>query len=328
MGNFGTLKVSSITDTLQATPALQAVIDKITKKGKSTNDEPVAPDYNHSAVKSVNNQSWFKRKKLADFYPLSQEDADLLQIKSKREFNLDFINKLLLKLAEEYSNHHFGHKKVLLNYMAKALSNELRETAIANSNTFRFRSNNMNKGKEQYLEKIESSNDTSKQAQLKRKIISIFDPETAYELLNSCVFIGVIENNQYQVKLYKDILLSEPIKAKILQQVQLLYGGKVKQLQIVPLLTNTAAKKENDPNINNPKQADQDYLLELSKTLDSDSIWYKVRKFLIKRYSRYVDIAVFSNLLVITEDMINKKIILKSASAFYELLSNVVYEKN
>ncbi|CAG7598122.1 MAG: hypothetical protein AB8V23_05255 [Candidatus Midichloria sp.] len=67
---------------------------------------------NNAAVESRKNKSWFKRKKLADFYPLSQEDADLLRIKSNREFNLDFINKLLLKLAGEYSNHHFGNKKV------------------------------------------------------------------------------------------------------------------------------------------------------------------------------------------------------------------------
>ncbi len=55
---------------------------------------------------------------------------------------------LLLKLAGEYSNHHFGHKKVLLNYMAKALSNELRETTQANSSNFQFKSSDENKAKE------------------------------------------------------------------------------------------------------------------------------------------------------------------------------------
>ncbi|WHQ46962.1 MAG: hypothetical protein MTP17_01065 [Candidatus Midichloria sp.] len=66
----------------------------------------------------------------------------------------------------------------------------------------------MNKNKEQYLDKIEHSTNTSKKSQLKRKIISVFDSDTAYELLSSCSFIGVVDN-QYQIKMLKGILLSE-----------------------------------------------------------------------------------------------------------------------
>ncbi|MFV9911300.1 MAG: hypothetical protein AB8U13_06305, partial [Rickettsia conorii subsp. raoultii] len=92
--------------------ALQAVINKISKKYNST-----PSNSNNTSINAVNHKSWFKRKKLTDFHPLTQEEADLLQIKSNREFNLTFINKLLLKLAEQYPEHHFGHKKVFLNYM-------------------------------------------------------------------------------------------------------------------------------------------------------------------------------------------------------------------
>ncbi len=71
-----------------------------------------------------------------------------------------------------------------------------------------FKSSNVHKVQEQYLDKIESSNNTSRQAQLKRKIISIFDTDQAYELLNSCCFMGVV-GNRYQIKLLKNITLSE-----------------------------------------------------------------------------------------------------------------------
>ncbi|WP_371222821.1 hypothetical protein ACA351_03175 [Orientia tsutsugamushi] len=45
---------------------------------------------------------------------------------------------MLLKLADRYSNYHFGCKASLLNYIAKALANELRNTDKANSGNCRF----------------------------------------------------------------------------------------------------------------------------------------------------------------------------------------------
>lgn len=69
---------------------------------------------------------------------------------------------------------------------------------------------------------------------------------------------------------------------------------------------------------NNIKHENHAYLLELSKQLNPDSLWYKARKFLIERYNKYVDIATFSKLIVLQEDNINKKVTLKSTSAFYD----------
>ncbi len=297
---------SSANITTGATPintALQAVIDNISKKYN-----PTESSSNNAAISAINHKSWFKRKKLADFYPLSQEDADLLQVKSNREFNLEFINKLLLKLAGEYSNHHFGHKKVLLNYMAKALAHELRETTKANNATFQFKSSDLNNTKEQYLDKIESSLDTSLQAQLKRKIVGSFDPDSAYKLLSSCLFIGVV-GNSYQIKLLKTITLSENAQDKILQQVQMIYGSNIGQLQIIQFAELEAKQ-------NNTEDEKQNYLLQLSKQLNRDSVWYRVRKFLIERYNQYIDFGVLSKLVVVQEDIVNKKVILKSTTAF------------
>lgn len=299
-----------MTNALPLSTTLQKVVQQVSQKRQPVVESNCS---NSSGIPVVNHKnSWFKRKRLADFYPLTQEDADLLQLKSNREFNLDFINKLLLKLAEEYSNHHFGHKNVLLNYMAKALSHELRETTKVNSSNFQFKSSDENKAKEQYLKEIEYSTDTSSQAQLKRKISGIFDTDTAYQLLTSCAF-GKVIDNQFQFKLLKDIALSEHIKTKILQQVQMVYGNKIIKLQIIPCKQSISATQEN-----NTKDENNAYLLELAKQLNPDSLWYKVRNFLIERHNKYIDIATFSTLIVVQEDNINKKVTLKPTSAFYD----------
>ncbi len=192
--------------------------------------------------------------------------------------------------------------------MAKALAHELRETTQANCQHFQFKSSDVNKAKDRYLDKIERSTNTSRQAQLKRKIIGIFDHDTAYELLSSCCFIGAIDN-QYQIKLLKNITLSENAQDKILQQVQMIYGRSIEKLKIIPF-SELEAKQ------NNTEDEKQNYLLQLSKQLNPDSVWYRARKFLIERYNQYIDCGVLSKLVVVEEDIVNQKVILKSTTAF------------
>ncbi|QWB86738.1 hypothetical protein JRD95_00792 [Rickettsia parkeri] len=67
------------------------------------------------------------------------------------------------------------------------------------------------------------------------------------------------------------------------------YGSNVRQLQIISF----AELKDNQDNTADEKQ---DYLLQLSKQLNTDSVWYKVRKFLIERYNKYIDFGVLSKL--------------------------------
>lgn len=123
-----------IASALPLSTALMGIVQKCTRE----NQPLLASDCSNGLVDSVvpiaqSSCGRFRRKILVDFYPISQEDADLLKIKSDTAFNLSFINKLLLKLASQYPNHRFSHKKILLKYMAKALSHELRETSQANS---------------------------------------------------------------------------------------------------------------------------------------------------------------------------------------------------
>ncbi|MFP3011909.1 MAG: hypothetical protein ACEY3D_02760, partial [Rickettsia sp.] len=121
-------------------------------------------------------------------------------------------------------------------------------------------------------------------------------------------FIGVVDN-RYQIKLLKNMLLSEHSQDKILQQVRMIYGNSIGQLQIIPFAELKAKQS-------NTEDEKQNYLLQLSQQLNPNSVWYKVRKFLIERYNQYIDFGVLSKLVVVEEDIINKQIILKSISAF------------
>nr|WP_245406838.1 hypothetical protein [Orientia tsutsugamushi] len=134
-----------------------------------SNDKPSNKDYEQNSELATpaitknseveKNECYPKRKRLADYYPLTPEDAIILQRMSSRSFNIYFINQLLLKLSNKYPNRHFVNKIAVLNYMAKALANELLTTDQANSRNFGF--NDVGRFKEQYLANIESGTDRS-----------------------------------------------------------------------------------------------------------------------------------------------------------------------
>ncbi|HJD58143.1 MAG TPA: hypothetical protein LFV92_02860, partial [Rickettsia endosymbiont of Ceroptres masudai] len=84
-----------------------------------------------------------------------------------------------------------------------------------------------------------------------------------------------------------------------------------KQLDIVPFAELEAKQ-------NNAQDETQNYLLQLSKQLIPQSVWYRVRQFMIEHYNKHIDSSILSKLVVAKEDTANKKIILKSTSAFYD----------
>ncbi|SPR07946.1 DnaA N-terminal domain-containing protein [Orientia tsutsugamushi] len=263
------------------------------------------------------NECYPKRKRLADYYPLTPEDAVILQRMSSRSFNIYFINQLLLKLSNKYPNRHFANKTAVLNYMAKALANELLTTEQANSGNFRF--NDVGRFKEQYLANIESGTDRSMKAQLKRKIAGVFEADMAYQILTSCDF-GAAVKNKYYIKLLKNITLSDHIKFKILQEVRAVYGNDIEQLQVIPFdeskqVANSTTEYQKTT-VLQQQISDEDYLSELSKELGSNSTWYKVRESLVTCYGQAIDKSWFSKLEVINEDSVNKKIFIKAKTEF------------
>nr|WP_266234673.1 hypothetical protein [Rickettsia rhipicephali] len=65
--------------------------------------------------------------------------------------------------------------------------------------------------------------------------------------------------------------------------------------------------------------------MQLSKQLNPDSIWYRARKFLIERYNQYIDFGVLSKLVVVEEDIVNKKVILKSLLGIFPAACGVIW---
>ncbi|WP_232489073.1 hypothetical protein [Orientia tsutsugamushi] len=295
-----------------------------------SNDKPSNKDYEQNSELATpaitkdseveKNECCPKRKRLADYYPLTPEDAVILQRMSSRSFNIYFINQLLLKLSNKYPNRHFANKIAVLNYMAKALANELLTTDQANSGNFGF--NDVGRFKEQYLANIESGTDRSMKAQLKRKIAGVFEADMAYQILTSCDF-GAAVKNKYYIKLIKNISLSDHIlnsryykryelcMATILSSYKLYHFDESKQV------TNSTTEYQKTT-VLQQQISDENYLSELSKELGSNSILFKVRKYILQHYEyeQVIDKIWFSKLEVVNEDNVNKKIFIKALTSF------------
>lgn len=276
---------------------------------EGSEEQPTEDSISESWLKKAADKakSWCKGKKLAEFHPLTEEEGKILQIRSGREFNLNFINKLLLKLSEQYPDHSFYSRKSVLNYMAKALAFELRETCRVNNENFRFKTDDNTTAQEQYLQNIEYSSDTDTIAQLKRKVAAVFNREVAYQLLTCCRF-SEPDSDCYRLKLLGNITISEHSKAILLEQIQAVYGNGINKLEILPHAQ--ASYRKQDANIASS---------ETYNTLDclnQESIWFKARKSLMEWYGINIDKAWFSKLESIEEDASCRRVTLKAPTAF------------
>jgi hypothetical protein len=212
-----------------------------------------------------------------------------------------------MKLAKQYPNHAFFSKKSVINYMTKALANEMRQAVRVNLESFRFKLDDEVSLKEKYLGEIEHSKDISPAAQLRRKIAAVFDRNTAYQLLTSCKFPEP-KGNFFEVKLLKDIAISESIKVVVLEQVQAVYGEKIVKLEIIPLAQTSQISQSTNV------VATETY--DALNCLDSKSVWFKVRKFLIECYGAATDKSWFSKLEIVNENTASRKVTLKPSTAF------------
>ncbi len=281
------------------------------KEQKQSNNSSDFDSSSNGWINKITNKAknWCTGKKLEEFHPLTEEDASYLRSRSNREFNLSFINKLLMRLSEQRPDNLFYSKKAVLSYMAKALLHEMRQVNLANNENFNFRTREDNEliAQEQYLQQIELSPNTSKQQQLKRKMAAVFDRDLACKLLTSCSFAGVV-NDYYKLELTKSIDFTEQVQDVFLNQVRAVYGNHIKQLRII-------SKPDKEPTAAQTI-SQSSYLEQLLQQLNHDSIWCKVRQYLVNYYDQYTDRNWFSKLEVVEEDKENKKIILKPATGF------------
>lgn len=251
------------------------------------------------------------------FYPLGQADIDSLRRLSDREFSSNAINEILLSLSRKLPNHDFPHKKAFINYMAKALSYEMRDAVKISNESFRIKSNitteeNITKAREEFLSKIENSRDTSPKMQLSRKLAGVLLPDLAYKFLSAASFPDKsipVDSSTFKILLQTGVELHDHQKRLILAQVQSVYGNHINRLDfsVAGSIEHIKQSNKSDTSLSN-KPA--------SRGLQG--VWGKIRKNLIDYYGSgglNLDRAWFSKLSA-EEDEGNKRLTLKAPSNF------------
>lgn len=207
-----------------------------------------------SLIKNRSNESSFyknsfkglaqEESNLASFYPLTQSDIELLQKKSNTKFTEMAINEILLKLSKKYSSHRFPNKSAFISYMTKVLRYEMRDAVKIAGTDFKLNCNRDRQADEQeaYLTQIENSRDTSRFAQLKRKLASVLGRGLAFNLLKELRSTGELVNNNFILNINKSIKLSSYQQDLILSQVQAVYGSDVQSFSI-NVVDSTSLKK-------------------------------------------------------------------------------------
>ena len=252
-------------------------------------------------------------KKLKDFYPLSKDDCYKLQSLSGREFSLNSMNEILLDMSKRLTDRFFKSKKAFLSYMGKVFCHEKRDAVKINNDNFKIKNNLKldeieKEEREKYLNKIEENKEISSEWQLKKKLASKLQTETAYKLLKSFEFIDV-NNGICNLYLSKHLELSDTEEKIILQEVQVTYqqlnsvdegSGRIESLKIVmPAIMTTMSIDQN----------------KIEKSTLPKGMWGRVREKLIEIYGEATDRNWFSKLTA-NVDEVRKEIKLKAATDF------------
>lgn len=302
------------------------------RKNRSRSNES---NFHLSELGLASNSSFAKN--LSEFYPLSANDADLLQIKSGRDFDLNFINQLMLRLADKYPNRKFSNKKAVLSYMRKLLTHELRQAALVNNVNFKFKSSKDLAATEQYLHDIEMSLENDLVSQLRRKIAASFSKQNALELLQESAFKH--ENSrEFLINTKFDVILTLHQRQTLIEQVRSVYGNTITNLRIEP---KTQPINKHDIKQCNSKiqTADLMNILGANKAVSCDSnihssVWGKVRAIITSYYVEAVDRSWFSKLTAV-EDSEAKLLNIKAPSHFlrdwvennYQTMIRVFFEQ-
>jgi len=252
-------------------------------------------------------------KELKDFYPLNKDDCYKLQSLSGREFSLNSMNEILLDMSKRLTDRYFKSRKAFLSYMGKVFCYEKRDAVKINNDNFGIRNNQTleeieEKERENYLSKIEESKEISSEWQLKKKLASKLEAETAYKLLKAFEVID-INNGICNLHLSKHLELTDIEQKIILQEVQATYQqlnftderlGRIKSLKIIiPSKMTTTSIDQN----------------EMKKSSLPLGTWGRVRQSLIEAYGEATDLNWFSKLTANIDEE-KKEIKLKASTVF------------
>jgi len=283
-----------------------------------------------SLIKNRSNESSFFKNSfkglaqeelsLASFYPLVQSDIALLQKKSNTKFTEVAINEILLKLSKKYSSHKFPNKRAFISYMTKVLCCEMRDAVKISGLDFKLNCNRDKEANEQesFLAQIENSRDTSKLAQLKRKLAAVLDSRLAYNLLQGMPSKVELINNKFTLNVTNPIELSAYQTETVLAQVQAVYGNGVKAVSINAFDTSSLKVEKTSCKSPQNNQIAKYSDAALLVGTQSPTIWSKVRLRLIDYFGASghdLDRAWFSKVKA-NIDNDSKTLNLKAPSSF------------
>lgn len=286
------------------------------KKSRSSESSFVSNSFLENQDSPISVVTYKQRFSLASFYPLTQSNIDKIQYLCGREFSGNAINEILQSLSIKLPNHSFPHKAAFIKYMGKALTYEMRDAVKISNESFRIKGNitaeeNITKAREEFLNEIENSRDTSLKIQLSRKLAGILEPNIAYDFLMSASFVGNTESlktDSFKIILRKNLTLSQSERRLILTQVQSVYGDHINALNI----TSSQDVETTDTSFKQPQ------VLQKEDTKSFEGVWGKIRQGLIDYYGsggNAMDNAWFSKLTA-NVDADNKKLTLKAPSKF------------
>ena len=70
------------------------------------------PEKQPSVITRIRSKFSFFGKKLSEFHPLSDEDRAILVTRSGRDFDLNFINQLMMRISDKYPKHKFYNNRL------------------------------------------------------------------------------------------------------------------------------------------------------------------------------------------------------------------------
>ena len=238
-----------------------------------------------------------KKKQLADFYPLSEDDCSILQRNSGREFSLNATNEILLDMSKRLKDKGFYSKQSFLNYMAKCLSYEMRDAVKINNTNFRIRANQSKEEREattqeKYLNKLEYSLQVSPEWHFKKKLAAVFERSKAYHLLTSYKQLIIEQNGECRLVLDKSVNLTAHEQEIILSQLQASHSGteggaQINKLNIITSRTTARSTFSSSSNQNKLKEVGADSDKPNIETPElPKNIWGAIRSALIKHYGQ------------------------------------------
>ena len=298
---------------------LEILDARIIKKNLGKNRSSGSIINSNSFLEKENSSAIVTRKQrfnFASFYPLAQSDIDKLQMLCGREFSSNAINEILQSLSIKLPNHTFPYKAAFIKYMGKALTYEMRDAVKISNEGFKIKSNVtaeeiVTQAREEFLNEIENSRDTSLKMQLSRKLAGILEPSIAYDFLMSASFVDNTESlktDSFKIILRKNLTLSQSERRLILTQVQSIYGDHINRLNI----TSSQDAETIDTSFKEPRA------LQKEETKSFEGIWGKIRQGLIDYYGsggNAMDNAWFGKLTA-EVDSNAKKLTLKAPTKF------------